>query len=844
MAVVKNLMVRAGADFSSMRKEMQKAQKSLDAFKSNVSIAVKGIVAALATIGVGGAIKDATKDAMQFEAAITQINRTLGSSAGAFRKWSKENASALGMSQLEMAKYGAIYSNLLSSFTGGMEETAQKTQDLLKASAVVAAATGRTMEDTMERIRSGLLGNTEAIEDLGINVNVAMIESTKAFQQFANGKSWQQLNFQTQQQIRLMAILEQANVKYGDTIASTTIARQNQFIAQLKNVKLALGQAFLPIYNAVLPALIRMATALATVMNYIAQFTTALFGGSVKTQQAQSKATNAQASAVAGLGDEYKKAGKSAEKAGKKAKGAIGSFDQLNLVGGTDSGGKKSKDDDDGIGDIGGAGGGLFGDLTDGMIDVSQEAQTMANRVRDAFSNTFNSLKSNWQNLMRSLYPSLQQAWSQIQPELEAWKLQFGKMFTDILSLGEPLKNWTLTGLIPNLRQGIELAGHVLAGLSESFRSVVGSLWEFAFPILDKFVQEGLPRLSEFADGVMSIFRGLFDLAKQIFDDIWKDAVDPAMQFVSKIIRDTLDIIFKWWDDWGGKIIDGLKRALDNIKQLWNNLWVNFLEPFVKNMLEMLQWLWDKHLKDLIAEIGNFIGKLITAATDIYNEFIMPIVNWLVKTLGPTWANMASFIGDVIGTALGVISDVAKGIIKSLGGIVDFVAGVFTGDWKRAWNGIQDFMGGFSDALVGIFKGAVNLIIDALNYMIRQVNKVKIDVPEWVPGIGGETLGFTVPEIPKLAKGALAFGPTLAVVGDNKGAAADPEVIAPLSKLQDYMDGGGDNPQTLSALNAILSAIKSGQNINVTISQRDVARAAINGINDETRRTGVIPITV
>src|SRR5690606_13093078 len=121
-----------------------------------------------------------------------------------------------------------------------------------------------------------------------------------------------------------------------------------------------------------------------------------------------------------------------------------------------------------------------------------------------------------------------------------------------------------------------------------------------------------------------------------------------------------------------------------------------------------------------------------------FNKFIMPVINWLVKTLGPTWANMFSFIGDVIGTALGVISDVAKGIIKALGGVADFLAGVFTLDWKRAWEGIQTFMEGWKDALVGIFKGAVNLIIDALNYMIRQVNKVNIDVPEWVPGIGGK----------------------------------------------------------------------------------------------------------
>ncbi|RAU92696.1 hypothetical protein DQG13_26970 [Paenibacillus sp. YN15] len=73
------------------------------------------------------------------------------------------------MSWLEAAMYGAVYANLISGFSRGTEETAQHTQDLLEASAVVASSTGRTME----RIRSGLLGKTGAIEDLGISVNIA-----------------------------------------------------------------------------------------------------------------------------------------------------------------------------------------------------------------------------------------------------------------------------------------------------------------------------------------------------------------------------------------------------------------------------------------------------------------------------------------------------------------------------------------------------------------------------------------------------------------------------------------------------------------------------------------------
>lgn len=136
------------------------------------------------------------------------------------------------------------------------------------------------------------------------------------------------------------------------------------------------------------------------------------------------------------------------------------------------------------------------------------------------------------------------------------------------------------------------------------------------------------------------------------------------------------------------------------------------------------------------------------------------------------------------------------------------------------------------------------MVIDALNWMIKQVNKISIKIPDWVPGTGGHTIGFSVPTIPKLAKGGLAYGPTLAMVGDNKGASADPEVIAPLSKLQDIMSGGGDNQQTVSVLNAILTAIKSGQNVNVTISEKEVGRAAISQIKKEQRRTGMLPFPV
>ena len=160
-----NLIVRwrGGADFSALKQELEKVKKKLDSFQGNVSKSMKKLGAILGSLAIGKLIKDSTELAMGVESAVNQINRTMGTSAGAFQKWVNGQASAYGMAKSEALKYGAVYSNLISGFAKDTAETTKYTEELLKASAVVASATGRTMEDTMERIRSGMLGSTEAI---------------------------------------------------------------------------------------------------------------------------------------------------------------------------------------------------------------------------------------------------------------------------------------------------------------------------------------------------------------------------------------------------------------------------------------------------------------------------------------------------------------------------------------------------------------------------------------------------------------------------------------------------------------------------------------------------------
>ena len=203
-----------------------------------------GLTVPLLTAGVVG-VNSAAKQ----EAAIQQVENIYGDASDTIKDFAENTAISFNMSTSDAYKYAQIYGNLIQSITDDEEENALYTQQLLKASSVIASATGRTMEDVMDRIRSGLLGNTEAIEDLGVNVNVSLLESTDAFKKFAGDKSWNQLDFQTQQQIRLFGILEQTTKKYGDEVNKNTASDIQKLTARFKNLTSDLSKKLLPIAN-------------------------------------------------------------------------------------------------------------------------------------------------------------------------------------------------------------------------------------------------------------------------------------------------------------------------------------------------------------------------------------------------------------------------------------------------------------------------------------------------------------------------------------------------------------------------------------------------------------------
>lgn len=166
-------------------------------------------------------------------------------------------------------------------------------------------------------------------------------------------------------------------------------------------------------------------------------------------------------------------------------------------------------------------------------------------------------------------------------------------------------------------------------------------------------------------------------------------------------------------------------------------------------------------------------------------------------------------LASAVQSAYDAIKPVIENIKSVFSGIIDFVSGVFSGDWQKAWEGIvQAFSSTFS--LIGQFvKAPLNAVIAMINTCIKGINNMaNFKVPDWVPGMGGQSFGANIPEIPALASGGIATSPTLAMVGEGK----EPEAILPLSEIGRMLQNQSTPGNTVNQS----SPISINLNINVT----------------------------
>lgn len=257
----------------------------------------------------------------------------------------------------------------------------------------------------------------------------------------------------------------------------------------------------------------------------------------------------------------------------------------------------------------------------------------------------------------------------------------------------------------------------------------------------------------------------------------------------------------------GEELIEGLKNIIDGFGKFFKGVFTGDM----KLAVEGIKQIWEG-----MKQTWNAI---VNSIKDAWNMFI----TWL-QSKSPLLASIFQTYGKFV-------SDVYKNIKDILKGVIDFIVGVFTGDWTKAWQSVTEIFRGIWNNIVAIIESAINFIIDGINLLISALNTIHFEIPDWVPLIGGKSFGISIPlvsqvALPRLAEGAV-IPPNrefMAVLGDQKsGTNIETPLETMVQAFKQAMNESGGRSQT----------------IILQLNGREFARAVYKANNEETQRVGV-----
>lgn len=382
-------------------------------------------------------------------------------------------------------------------------------------------------------------------------------------------------------------------------------------------------------------------------------------------------------------------------------------------------------------------------------------------------------------------------------------------------------------------------AMEAMAGASQAAYDTEGALEKInqvKYNDLDSAIQ-GIGRQMEVAllPAADAVYQSLMDSMPEITE---------AMEEVSPVIAEIAGDFADWA---GGAISDGLPVLVDGIRDFadWAGKAYEKAKPFLSFLWEhkgtvlavaaALRVLGPaigavttamnafKTAKTFMALLQSF-GKIaqVTAAFQRFGSILTgplgiiiavagaiallyknwdTVKAWLVNfgnTVNQIWTNFSNMVGNAIAAigqkfpmlgaylqgwweSIQAAVDNVKAIFQN---IIDFISNVFSGNWSAAWQNIVNIFGNLFGMIVNLAKAPINGVISAINWVISKINSISVTIPDWVPGVGGKTLGFNIPTIPQLAEGGVATSPTLAEIGEG----GEPEAVMPLSKLAALLD--------------------------------------------------------
>lgn len=267
-----------------------------------------------------------------------------------------------------------------------------------------------------------------------------------------------------------------------------------------------------------------------------------------------------------------------------------------------------------------------------------------------------------------------------------------------------------------------------------------------------------------------------------------------------------------------GSVLAGLSGPLQSLTQ--------YLQPIIGAFLQMAQNVFPvfvavgQTVAGAISQIFQALSPLMAPLQQLAMS-IFPAISAVLGAVGQAFINLVNVVMPPITGLISFLMPAFQGLLTILQNVINFITNIFTANWSAAWQNVTNIFGTIWGGIVGLVKGPINAVIGIINSAIGAINSISVTIPDWVPLVGGQTLGFNIPQIPMLATGGTIEQPMLAVVGDA------PETIVP----------HGNTPRNRALLGEAAAGVGASiggtvVNFNVTISGGADAAAVTQGLLD------------
>lgn len=847
------------------------------------------------------AVTKFTKDCIEVGSNVTEVQNVVDT---AFKdlswqadQWASNAMTNFGLSELLAKKYMGVFGQMSNAMGITGKAALDMAENVTGLTGDVASFYNLGTDEAYTKLKSIWTGETETLKDLGVIMTQTNLDQYALNNGF--GKTTAKMTEQEKVMLRYQYVTSALSNATGDFVKTQdSWANQTRILTlRFQQLKASLGKGFIALFTPILRGFNSLLAGLQKVADGFASFVQMLTGADISSSMGSISAgiagigddAGGAADNVSGIGDAAKKTAKDIEK-------SLAGFDQINkLTEPTDD--SSSSGTGTASGSVSGMGTNVsneIGKAGDELNKFKQIIEDIAATFKEGFKKglgtDFEKSIKRQRKLLLSIKDSLIDIFTDrnvvdsAKNYFDSIVMNAGRITGSFVNIGTSISENLLGGIDKYLSSNKDF---IKIRLSEMFdaRAVlwnkIGDFSEFLSQISEIFRGDAAQGISADLIGIfVNPFITIVSLCNQFVADLISTFVDPVIENTDKIkqafestlepIRNVLDEItavieetcnkaVQMYDEHISPLFDTVKTGLSDTFGKLLDVYNTYFVPVLNNIADKLKEIWGSHIEPLMTKIIDIIGHVADVIKVLWENILKPVIDWIVENVIPKLAPVMDWISDIATEKFGNVIDIIKDVLSVFDDVLVFVKDVFSGNWSDAWNDIVNTFSDIFSTIGDIAKGPINMVIglingmldgleSGINWMVRKVNGLSFDVPDWVPVIGGDHFGFDLPEvgfgsIPYLAEGGYVKPntPQLAMIGDNRHQG---EVVAPEDKLIDMAQKAAAMASSAELLSEAISILKQilkvleTLDLDIQLDGKSLKKYVVDKINEHTKQTG------